>query len=128
MLQVTVADTTLSIEDERIDGDIEERLEQYMSGERVVFDEAVGLSDLTLFQQQVLSAIRTVPYSETVTYGELAEQIGRPAAVRAVANACGVNPVPVVIPCHRIVAQDGLGGYAEGTAAKKALIALEQDS
>lgn len=124
-MQLNIADTTFIIDDQRIDADISAKLKHYMAGERVIFDEEIDLSDLTAFQQRVLNAIRAVPYSETITYAELAERIGNPDATRAAGSACGVNPVPVVIPCHRVVAKNGLGGYAEGVAAKKVLLELE---
>lgn len=125
MMQLTVADTAVAIDTGRIDGDIEPKLERYMSGERVVFDAPVDLSDMTAFQQRMIRAIRSIGYGETVTYTELAEHVGKPDAARPVANACGVNPVPIVIPCHRVVGQAGLGGYRYGRAVKQRLLALE---
>lgn len=124
-MQLTIAGATLTIEDHRIDSDISTALEQYMSGERVVFNQEIDISDLTGFQQHVLNEIRQVPYGETVTYAELAESIEKPRAYRAVANACGVNPVPIVIPCHRVVATNTLGGYSSGVEIKKELLMLE---
>ncbi len=125
---LTIADTTLTIETGRVEGDVEQKIEQYMRGERVVFDEPVDLSDFTEFQQRVLGAIRSIPYGETVTYAALAEMAGTSTdpPVRAAANACGANPVPVVIPCHRVVAKNGMGGYRYGRDVKQALLDLEQ--
>lgn len=80
----------------------------------------------TAFQQAVWAAIARVPYGTTVTYGTLAAMIGRPTAVRAVANACGKNPLPIRIPCHRIVARHGSGGYTGGLPLKLRLWALER--
>lgn len=80
----------------------------------------------TAFQRQVWEALRRIPYGATRTYAELAEMIGRPSAARAVANACGKNPVALTIPCHRIVRADGsMGGYRWGLERKAALLARE---
>lgn len=80
----------------------------------------------TVFQQKVWQALREIPYGTTVTYSELAKRIGAPNAVRAVASACAANALAVVIPCHRVIRQDGsLSGYRWGIARKKALIEKE---
>ncbi len=79
----------------------------------------------TPFQEAVWAAIEAIPYGETRTYAEIAAAIGRPRATRAVGSACGANPLPVVRPCHRVVAAAGLGGFAGGLAQKRALLALE---
>jgi AraC family transcriptional regulator, regulatory protein of adaptative response / methylated-DNA-[protein]-cysteine methyltransferase len=81
----------------------------------------------TDFQLKVWAAIQQIPVGSTRTYTEIAEMIGEPAAVRAVANACGSNPVPLIVPCHRVIRKDGsLGGYGLGIARKKALLARER--
>ena len=83
----------------------------------------------TAFQQRVWAALRAIPAGETVSYTELAQRIGSPAAVRAVAGACAANPVAVAIPCHRVVRNDGgLSGYRWGIERKAALIAREKDA
>ncbi|MBJ7556698.1 methylated-DNA--[protein]-cysteine S-methyltransferase [Marinomonas spartinae] len=80
----------------------------------------------TIFQRQVWQALKTIPYGQTQTYSELAERVGRPNAVRAVANACGANRLAVLIPCHRIVRKGGnLGGYRWGIERKKQLLNRE---
>ncbi len=80
----------------------------------------------TDFQLRVWMALQLIPLGETRTYSEVAEMIGAPRAVRAVANACGSNPVPLIIPCHRVVRKDGtLGGYGLGVHRKRALLAKE---
>ncbi|TVV73007.1 methylated-DNA--[protein]-cysteine S-methyltransferase [Sphingomonas solaris] len=80
----------------------------------------------TPFQQAVWRALATIPYGETRSYGDIARQIGRPAAVRAVGAANGRNPISVVIPCHRVIGAGGaLTGFAGGLAAKRHLLALE---
>ncbi len=81
----------------------------------------------TDFQQQVWRAIARIPAGGTQTYGELALAIGRPRAYRAVANACGKNPVPLFIPCHRVVAANGkIGGFSAGLAWKRLLLATNR--
>ncbi|MEO1090008.1 MAG: bifunctional DNA-binding transcriptional regulator/O6-methylguanine-DNA methyltransferase Ada [Pseudomonadota bacterium] len=81
----------------------------------------------TAFQERVWQALRTIPPGDTASYAEIAERIGSPQAVRAVANACGANPVAVAIPCHRVVRSDGsLGGYRWGVERKQALLARER--
>ncbi len=80
----------------------------------------------TPFQHDVWRAICRIPYGETRSYTQLAEMAGHPAAVRAVASACGANPLPYYIPCHRVVAAHGLGGYAFGLHIKKRLLHLEK--
>ncbi|HJT54485.1 MAG TPA: methylated-DNA--[protein]-cysteine S-methyltransferase, partial [Candidatus Angelobacter sp.] len=83
----------------------------------------------TAFQQRVWSALRMIPRGETRTYTDVARQIGSPRAVRAVANACGSNPVAVVIPCHRVVQKNGsMAGYRWGVERKAALLRRERES
>ncbi len=82
----------------------------------------------TPFQQQVWTGLTEIPSGTTLTYSELAERIGRPKSFRAVANACGANPVAVVIPCHRVIRSDGsLGGYRGGIKRKKILLEREKN-
>lgn len=88
---------------------------------------AYALADGTDFQRQAWQAIARIPNGKTQTYGELAKAIGRPNAYRAVANACGKNPIPLFIPCHRVVAANGkIGGFAAGLPWKKLLLSVEQ--
>jgi methylated-DNA-[protein]-cysteine S-methyltransferase len=78
------------------------------------------------FRQHVWRAVQAIPYGQTITYGELARRIGNPKAVRAVGTANGRNPLPLVIPCHRVVAAGGrLGGYGGGLRLKRRLLDLE---
>ena len=79
----------------------------------------------TPFQLEVWEALRTIPRGETRTYTEVAAAVSRPRAVRAVGRACGANPVALLVPCHRVVATGGLGGYAGGLERKQALLELE---
>ncbi|MGC8515972.1 MAG: bifunctional transcriptional activator/DNA repair enzyme AdaA [Thermoplasmata archaeon] len=81
----------------------------------------------TEFQKRVWAAISRIPYGETRSYNKIAEEIGMPKAYRAVANACGANPVPLIVPCHRVIRKDGgLGGYGMGIERKKYLLAMEK--
>lgn len=88
---------------------------------------ALSKPEGTDFQQQVWQAIARIPAGKTQTYGELARSIDRPRAYRAVANACGKNPLPIFIPCHRVVAANGkMGGFSSGLAWKRHLLSAEQ--
>ena len=103
-----------------------ERLKAYFSGRLVVFPDEVDLSAATAFQRQVWETTRLIPYGETRSYLWIAEQIERPEAVRAVGQALGRNPLPVIVPCHRVVASDGtLGGFTGGLEVKRHLLRLE---
>lgn len=103
------------------------QLAEYFAGARRVFDLPLAPRG-TPFQRAVWNAVMTVPYGETRTYGAIAAQLGRPTAVRAVGAANGANPLPPIVPCHRLVGADGsLRGYGGGLAVKEALLALEQN-
>jgi len=83
---------------------------------------------LTAFQKRVLDELKKIPYGETRTYGEIAQAIGNPKAARAVGQACGANPVPLIIPCHRVIRSDGrIEGYAYGTVRKVQLLDMEKE-
>ena len=82
----------------------------------------------TPFQLSVWEEIVRIPYGSTKTYSEIAIAIGRPTSYRAVANACGKNKIALIIPCHRVVTKNGLGGYAYGVDVKKMLLEFEQDN
>jgi methylated-DNA-[protein]-cysteine S-methyltransferase len=102
------------------------QLEQYFSHERTTFDLPLR-AEGTEFQCTVWDALAEIPYGETISYGELARRIGRPAAVRAVGLANGRNPISIVVPCHRVVGASGsLTGYGGGIERKRALLDLEQ--
>jgi methylated-DNA-[protein]-cysteine S-methyltransferase len=105
---------------------IRRQLDEYFDRKRRDFEIAVDLSALPVFQRLVLDELRRVPYGATNTYGGLATRIGRPRAARAVGGALNRNPVPIVVPCHRIVGAGGkLVGYAGGLARKEQLLELE---
>jgi methylated-DNA-[protein]-cysteine S-methyltransferase len=101
-------------------------LGEYFERRRTAFDIPVDVAGLAPFQRQVLSELAQVPYGETATYGGLAARIGKPRAARAVGGALNRNPIPIVLPCHRVVGASGkLVGYAGGIERKRALLALE---
>lgn len=105
-----------------------EQLEQYFSGRLRRFDLPLDLGRLTLFQQQVLQCTARIPYGTVLSYRQLAEQAGYPGAARAVGGVMAANNVPVIIPCHRVVASSGaMTGYsgAGGLATKKFLLRME---
>lgn len=80
----------------------------------------------TPFQQRVWHQIAGIPYGSCITYRRLAEMADSPGGARAAGTACGANPLPIIIPCHRVVAQNGIGGFGGGTVLKESLLALEQ--
>lgn len=101
-------------------------LDEYFQGKRRIFDVSVDLASAPAFQRLVLEELQRVPYGSTNTYGGLAASIGKPRAARAVGGALNRNPIPIVVPCHRIVGSSGsLVGYAGGLARKERLLALE---
>ncbi|MDH3417593.1 MAG: methylated-DNA--[protein]-cysteine S-methyltransferase [Gammaproteobacteria bacterium] len=105
-----------------------QQLEEYFAGARKDFDLPLRLEG-TEFQVSVLKALQEIPYGETVSYGEIAKRIGRPRAVRAVGAANGRNPIPIVVPCHRVIGSSGdLTGFGGGLDTKEALLRLEAEN
>jgi AraC family transcriptional regulator of adaptative response/methylated-DNA-[protein]-cysteine methyltransferase len=103
------------------------QIDAYLRGTREHFDLPLDIR-ATAFQQRVWDALRRIPYGQTRSYTDIAETLGSPRAVRAVANACASNPVALAIPCHRVVHKDGaLAGYRWGTARKLALLSAEKE-
>ena len=101
------------------------QLLEYFSGQRKTFDFPLAPRG-TPFQLAVWNALLEVPYGDTITYAELARRIGKPSAIRAVGAANGANPIPVIIPCHRVIGSNGtLTGYGGGIERKQWLLALE---
>jgi len=100
------------------------QLEEYFAGERTEFDVPMEL-DGTAFQKEVWLELTRIPYGETISYGELARRVGRPKGPRAVGQANGRNPIAIIVPCHRVLAGNGIGGYGGGLPMKRALLAVE---
>jgi methylated-DNA-[protein]-cysteine S-methyltransferase len=109
----------------RLDG-VRRELDEYFEGRRHAFDLAVDLRGLTPFSERVLHELARVPFGETATYAGLAERAGKPKAARAVGTIMNRNPIPIVLPCHRIIGANGsLVGYGGGLDRKVALLTLE---
>jgi methylated-DNA-[protein]-cysteine S-methyltransferase len=101
-------------------------LDEYFTGRRTRFDVPLDLALAHGFRHDVLAHLADIPYGHTASYAEVARAAGSPKAVRAVGSACATNPLPVVVPCHRVVRSDGsIGEYVGGVAAKQTLLALE---
>lgn len=101
------------------------QLDDYFSGRRHSFSLDVDLRGVSQFTSRVLSVTRQIPFGELLRYGDIAHRLGSPGASRAVGGALGRNPVPIVVPCHRVVAGGGLGGFTGGLDTKRALLAHE---
>ncbi len=104
---------------------LERELRQYLAGKRRIFTVAPVLPEGPVFHIRVWRALCAVPYAQTVSYGELAARAGSPLAARAVGQACGANPVPILVPCHRVLAANSLGGFSSGLDWKIRLLELE---
>jgi methylated-DNA-[protein]-cysteine S-methyltransferase len=104
---------------------VREQLDEYFTGRRTGFDVPIDMAG-TAFQRRVWSELRRIPYGESISYGELARRIGIPFASRAVGTANGLNPIAVIVPCHRVIGADGsLTGYGGGLERKRFLLDLE---
>ncbi|HEU4403088.1 MAG TPA: methylated-DNA--[protein]-cysteine S-methyltransferase [Candidatus Polarisedimenticolia bacterium] len=112
---------------DRLAAQARRELREYLNGERSFFSVPVDLSALPEFQRRVLEETMRIPFGEARSYTWIARRIGRPRAVRAVGTALGRNPVPFIVPCHRVLRSDGsLGGYAFGLGMKRRLLELER--
>lgn len=126
-MKLGVHGKTLEIDETLVRQDreeIERQLDQYFSGGRKEFSLDIMMPDS--FTGTVMEEMEKIPYGETRTYGEIAAEIGTAAV--AIGQACGNNPVPVIVPCHRVVASSGTGGYGYGVEIKRKLLALESGS
>ena len=113
------------VQDDSVFSEAEDQLNEYFEGKRQQFDLKLKPSG-TPFQLSVLAALQDIPFGQTTTYRDIAESVGRPKAVRAVGAANGRNPLPIVIPCHRVIGADGtLTGFGGGLTAKAFLLNLE---
>jgi methylated-DNA-[protein]-cysteine S-methyltransferase len=115
-----------AVRSDRFFADLPRRLRNYFAGQRPAFDDELDLAAATAFQGEVWQLARLIPYGETRSYGWMAERLGKAGAGRAVGQALARNPLPIIVPCHRVVARDGkLGGYSGGIDRKKYLLRLE---
>ena len=104
------------------------RFHAYFSGKNVKFDDPLDYGDATPFQRSIWEATKKIPYGKTHTYTWVAAQAGNPKAVRAAGQALGQNPLPIIVPCHRVTSTGGgLGGFTGGLATKKYLLKLENN-
>jgi methylated-DNA-[protein]-cysteine S-methyltransferase len=107
--------------------ELKKRLSAYFNGQKIAFPDKLDYAGYTPFQSRVWEAARKIPYGQTRSYGWIAQQIGNPKASRAVGQALGRNPFPIIVPCHRVIAGDGgLGGFSGGLDMKNKLLALEK--
>lgn len=107
-------------------GEAARQVEEYFSGRRTAFDLPLDLSLSNGFRRTVIQHLKDIGFGHTESYAEVARAVGNPRAVRAVGTACATNPLPVVVPCHRVLRSDGsLGGYIGGLEAKTSLLRLE---
>jgi len=105
---------------------LKKALKRYFAGKKMSFPFAFDLFRGTPFQRSVWNSMRKIPHGETKTYKWLAQKAGNPKKARAVGQACGSNPLPILIPCHRVIREDGgLGGFAGGLHIKRKLLKLE---
>lgn len=113
------------VEDPGRTAELRRQLAEYFAGERRDFDLALA-PEGTPFERSVWNELRKIPFGETRSYGEIATALGRPGAARAVGRANGANPIPIVVPCHRVIGSDGsLTGFGGGLETKSLLLELE---
>jgi methylated-DNA-[protein]-cysteine S-methyltransferase len=107
-------------------GDLPWRIQRYFEGKRVAFPDKLDLSAATLFQRSVLKLVHSIPYGETRSYASVAKELGKAKAFRAVGQALARNPIPIIIPCHRVVGSDGgLVGFGSGLELKRRLLQMK---
>ena len=113
-------------EDYSFFGDLPQRLQRYFRGQRVNFPDKLDLRDTTPFQRAALELVRSIPYGETRSYAWVAKELGKPKGFRAVGQVLARNPLPIIVPCHRVVGSDGsLVGFGSGLELKKRLLDME---
>ena len=124
LLRINVGKFTMK--ESRNPADLSDRIRAYFGGDLTAIDDIAVETGGTPFQREVWTALRRIPVGSTTTYAELAKTIGRPSAVRAVGMANGSNPIPIVVPCHRVIGSNGsFTGYGGGLARKRWLLAHE---
>ena len=126
VFQLIIEDFPQAIGETSFFGDLIQRLKRYVEGELVSFDDELDLASATPFRRAVWQATRSIPYGETRSYSWVAQHIRKPRALRAVGQALAHNPIPIVVPCHRVVNKNGnLGGFGGGLEMKKRLLKIE---
>jgi len=126
LLELAVAVSPRILRSPRGVDDVARQLDEYFAGRRRVFDVPVDLQLATGFRRAVLEHLREIPYGVTESYSAVARAAGSPRAVRAAGSACATNPIPLVVPCHRVVRSDGTyGQYRGGPEVKHALLTME---
>jgi methylated-DNA-[protein]-cysteine S-methyltransferase len=123
--EVLALEATEEAPEEELNG-LAERLRRYARGEPVSFADVLDFQRASPFLRAVWEATREIPFGQTCSYGELAARAGRPGAARAVGQAMARNPWPIIVPCHRVVASNGLGGYGGRLDLKERLLRLER--
>ena len=119
-------ESVILIQDNKKFSKLRNDLKAYFSGRKFQFKEKFDLKGGTDFQKKVWKAMQKIPFGQTRSYGWLAKQVGGKNKARAVGSACGLNPIPILIPCHRVLREDGgLGGYGGGLGIKKKLLKIE---
>jgi len=114
------------LKDEKKFSALKKDLKMYFSGKKANFKEKLDLKGGTAFQKRVWEAMLRIPFGQTRSYGWLAQQVGGKNKARAVGTACGANPIPIIVPCHRVIREDGsLGGYGGGLGMKRKLLEIE---
>lgn len=106
--------------------DVANSILRHLQGNTDFFDFELDLARLSAFQKEVIKIVMKIPRGDTMTYGAVAERMDRPDGARAVGSALAANPFPIAIPCHRVLAKNGLGGYNGGVELKEKLLALEK--
>lgn len=124
-IALNVNDECMESESCEIFDTAQKQLSEYFNGSRQTFDFPIKVLSGTDFQKSVWELLRKIPYGCVISYGEIAKMLGNPRACRAVGNAVGANPLPIVIPCHRVVAANGIGGFSGGLHIKKILMDIE---
>ena len=125
--QIITTEVTVAKSSKNDTSRIIQKLKSYLQGENVVFSDPLDLSPATQFQQGIRQVICSIPYGETRSYSWVANEIGKPGARRAVGQVLAHNPIPIIIPCHRVIASDGsLHGFQRGLKMKQRLLSLEK--
>ena len=124
--EIVTRDYPAAVESVDVFGDLPQRIAWYLGGERVTFNDKLDWAGASAFRRDVWQATRAIPYGETRSYGWVAELIGKPKASRAVGQALAANPMPIVVPCHRVIGSDGsLTGFTGGLEMKRRLLEIE---